>query len=406
MRPQTLLVVCAILASFFAGLQVCLLKGKWTSYEATTVVELELNLPSNPEKKVQTPPNIMLPDTDNTSNSHRTNWPGKPMESMGNKLVSKGVVNFVNQARVSMRSMSNEYSYAASKTISQLWPEMEEFLTIYNKRPDKTNMCGIRINHAFALFLTVKALGPTSIIESGINAGVSTYIMRRAAPKAKIYAIDPLDHAICGQGKRWMDDANNTNYLTGKNFRDIKDVDWASLIRKGEIDPEHTLVFLDDHLEVYFRIGKIAYSGFRHVILEDNYKAGEGATKGDRGGWTPKQMFARPSSDADVYYLWNNMIRYAEIPPLVPPSITKGEFKRKAAGGFLHPTDDSSTYVEPFLRPDVSDTDRKIYDYICERLGIDPDIRDMESYMQIMNYNYIAYFELVPMSPQLRDFKG
>ena len=55
---------------------------------------------------------------------------------------------------------------------------MDEFIEVYKKRPDPVNMCGIRINHALALFLAVKHIQPSLVVESGVNAGVSTYFIR------------------------------------------------------------------------------------------------------------------------------------------------------------------------------------------------------------------------------------
>ncbi len=93
-------------------------------------------------------------------------WPGVPKEKLGCPLVVKG----------------------------------SNFLPFLRNRPDKVNLCGIRFNHALALFATIKHLKPTAIIESGVNAGLSTYIMRGAAgPNTKIFAIDPLEKPICEQ---------------------------------------------------------------------------------------------------------------------------------------------------------------------------------------------------------------
>jgi len=322
---------------------------------------------------------------------NNNNWPGVPVEELGHALVKKGTT-FVDGSR----DLFLQY--------------LDEFLQVYEERPDKVNLCGIRINHAYALFLAVKVLQPTAIIESGVNAGQSTYFMRRAASGksktsgTKIYCIDPLDEPICGQKERWIDDVN-AQYYTGKaNFQDIGDVDWASKIKSGELDPSRTLVFLDDHLSVFDRFPPLMKFGFRHVVLEDNYKKGEGATGGDKAGWTPKQMFARV--DDDSRYLWNNLASYAEFPPLVSSSLAESrrQFPRKKAGGFLHAQDDNKDVVAPLLRPELDEFDRKLYeDKICKRLGIDPVLADEDSYMQIMNYNQFSYFEIVPMAPRLRS---
>ena len=50
------------------------------------------------------------------------------------------------------------------------------------------------------------------------------------------------------------------------------------------------MVYFDDHLAFFSRVATLLKYGFRHVILEDNYKVGHGATQGDKWA-TPKQFF-------------------------------------------------------------------------------------------------------------------
>ncbi len=153
---------------------------------------------------------------------------------------------------------------------------MDEFLDIYEQRPDKVNLCGIRINHALGLFLTVRHLKPTLIIESGVNAGQSTYIIRKASSTTKIWALDPLPEPICKQGKRWIDDSKNTTYFTGEDFVDLGEFDYIGMIERKEIDRKKTLVFIDDHLDLFRRLPPFYKAGITHVLVEDNYKRGEG----------------------------------------------------------------------------------------------------------------------------------
>lgn len=116
----------------------------------------------------------------------------------------------------------------------------------------RSTCVGFALNRALALFVTIRQLQPTTIIESGVNAGQSTYFMRQAAPEAKIIAIDPLDTPICKQATRWIDKTNSV-YYTGKNFVDFARINWKEMIREGEIDPKRSLVFLDDHMNVFFK---------------------------------------------------------------------------------------------------------------------------------------------------------
>jgi len=192
-------------------------------------------------------------------------WPAVAHEQVGHPLVTKGE-SFFNQAR-------DLYFQLQPGEMTTL---MEEFLEVYKNRPDPVNMCGIRINHALALFLAVKHIKPTLVVESGVNAGVSTYFIRAASPTTKIFAIDPKDEPICKQGERWIDSSDLTTNYTGKNFVDLMELDWKGMVEKKEIDPDFTLVFLDDHLHAFMRIAGVMKFGVRHVLVEDNYKYREG----------------------------------------------------------------------------------------------------------------------------------
>jgi hypothetical protein len=222
----------------------------FTVYDPITTIQIVEDPPSAPLTQLQ-----KFAQEEEKENHNL--WPGVAVEELGRPLVKIGQ-NFVDNAR------------------ELFLQHMDEFLEVYGNRPDKVNMCGIRINHAYAVFLTVKHLKPSVIIESGVNAGQSTYFMRHAAPpETKIIAIDPLEKPICGQEKRWMDEMNAV-YYTGDNFKDLSEIDWAGMIERKEVDPSSTLVFLDDHLNVFLRFPTLMKFGFRHVLLEDNYKAREG----------------------------------------------------------------------------------------------------------------------------------
>ena len=315
-------------------------------------------------------------------------WPSLTFEETGHVLVKKGT-NFVENSR---HLLIETY--------------LDEFLEVYANRPDKINLCGIRINHAYALWLTVKVLDPQTVVESGVNAGQSTYFIRNASLSTRIYAIDPEEKPICNQGERWIDQvgvqSGLTRYLVGSDFQDFQHVDWSLLISDGVVSPQRTLVFLDDHLEVLPRFSTILKFGFRHVMLEDNYKLGEGATPGDKAGFTMKQLFAKPSPNPDSEFLFHQLISYAEFPPIVPPIMAKDcSIERKRAGGFMVADDDNKDISAPLLRPDMDDRDEAIYNRICAKLNVDPKVRDNDTYMQLMNYNQICYMEVRGLSPRL-----
>ena len=272
---------------------------------------------------------------------------------------------------------------------------------MYKNRPDPVNMCGVRINHAMALYLAVKHLQPSLVIESGVNQGVSTYFIRAASNTTKIFAIDPKEKPICDQGERWIDQSNLTINYTGENFTDILDLDWKGMVDKKEIDPDSTLVFIDDHLHAFKRIASFMKLGVRHVLVEDNYKNGEGATRTDRNS-TPKQMLSASKWKKEGDWLFNNIITYAEFPPLIPPIMAKESPEpKKRAGGFMVATDANEDIVHPILRPDLNEDDMKLFKDAVAKLDLDPTLMDRNSYMQFMNYNQFCHIEFLPMPPSL-----
>lgn len=338
------------------------------------------------ETKEKTNCHEIKENTTNTNRKTRTwaNWPAIAHEEVGHALVTKGN-SFFHNAR--------EYYFkkdADPKTNKTL---MDEFLEVYKNRPDPINVCGIRINHALALYLAVKMLQPTLVVESGVNAGVSTYFIRAASNTTRIFAIDPEVNPICGQGKRWIDTNNKTKYYTGSTFVDLLDIDWTAMITKGQVDVEKTLIFIDDHLHAFRRVVSMMKYGMRHFVIEDNYKYGEGSSFADQRS-TPKQYFYAGHFATEGHYLFNNLITYAEFPPIVPPIMAKAYAEpRKKAGGFMVASDDNTDIVHPMLRPDLDESDLKTYNDICKTLGIKSDLADRQSYMQFMNYNQICYLE-------------
>jgi hypothetical protein len=233
------------------------------------------------------------------------------------------------------------------------------------------------INHALAIFYAVWVLDPTTIIELGVNAGQSMYFFHKAKPTVEVYALDPAENPICKQ-KRWTDTSGYTKYYLGKDFIDIGDFDWLGMAKNRAINPERTLAFIDDHMDVMDRYPPLFKAGIKHIMIEDNYKLHKGATCQDRAVHTPKQMFQKGSADGN--WLFNNVISYAEFPPLVPPIMSKYSGEKKKAGGVLHPGDKNDDIVAPLLRSDMNEEDLKMYKNVVKKLDLDPTLEELESY--------------------------
>ena len=337
--------------------------------------------------------------------------PGIPRKTLGNALVQKGT-NFVSQ-RNSPTTVKDGKPERWLKTLllEQYW---QEFLEVYRNRPNSGNRCGIRLNHAYALFLTVKQLQPKTILESGVNAGQSTYFLRQAAKPhtPHIYSFDPADRPICGHAKRWLDTNHTpdyTHYYLGKNdFVDVTELDWSREIEAGRVVRNSTLVFSDDHLNSFERIRSLLPHGFVHVLVEDNYMVGRGSTEADRAGFTPKQLLAR--RDADAHWFWKHLQSYSEFPPLVAPSLAHN-YPGGPKLGYLHSSANRKALrylAEPLLRVDLYDSknnlkkkdpyqdDWRAYQQLCEAAHANTSLIDEHSYQQVMNYNQMAYLHLRP----------
>ena len=99
-------------------------------------------------------------------------------------------------ARTSATSFGGLGASKAGRKYVHSPTDLAAFLEMYANRPAlhhnvQHNPCGIRLNHAFALWSIIRHVKPNTIIESGVNTGLSTYVMRHAAPNAKIISIDP-----------------------------------------------------------------------------------------------------------------------------------------------------------------------------------------------------------------------
>jgi hypothetical protein len=119
-----------------------------------------------------------------------------------------------------------------------------EFLPVYEKRPVRKNIGGMRIEHCFAMWYSLQQIEKhsdmpiTTVIESGAFKGQGTWLIRQALPNARILSLDARGPS------RLLD---NVEYMTGSDWIDFSKVDWKA----KNVDPERTVVFLDDHQSSY-----------------------------------------------------------------------------------------------------------------------------------------------------------
>lgn len=238
--------------------------------------------------------------------------------------------------------------YCDRKKLKSLLPE---FLEVYKKKPWSDNKCGCQVNHCAMNFMVAKVSGAHSIIENGVNAGMSGFLFRQAQPDAEVWHIDPLSKPICdpNQRKRWKD-TGRSHYFVGPSdsiyykemanvfsksdgadasvvakdygshgFRDFFEIEWT----KTNVDQNTCLVFFDTHQRDFDNILKARALGFKTFILDDNYHT----NIGDMAGHSIKQVFYRGNGQAKN--LASTLDFYYEMPPIINPLLMDEEMKSR-----------------------------------------------------------------------------
>lgn len=136
--------------------------------------------------------------------------------------------------------------------------ELEIFKNLYESRPIKENIHGMRFQHMLATYFILKKLNPSYVIESGVFKGQSTWLIENTLPDSKILSIDI--------------NLNQREYISKKvkySNIDFKYQDFSNI-------PKDTLVFLDDHVNHYERLQQAKFFNIKNIIFEDNYPPGKG----------------------------------------------------------------------------------------------------------------------------------
>ena len=135
---------------------------------------------------------------------------------------------------------------------------LNDFISLYEKRPVKNNKGGMLFTHMFYFYLMLKNLKPELVIESGVYKGQSTWLIESTLPNSKIISINI--------------NLNSREYISKKaEYRslDFKFNEFKNL-------PNNTLVFFDDHVNHLERIKQSNFFGIKNIVLEDNYTSYQG----------------------------------------------------------------------------------------------------------------------------------
>ena len=167
----------------------------------------------------------------------------------------------------------------------------DNFLKIYENRPIKNNMGGMRAPHCFSTYFLMKNLNKPQIVESGIWRGQSTWLIEQSCPNAHLICIDPNLRRL------------NPIYKSNKAKYSI--YDWSMLNIKNS---KETLCFFDDHQNAVERFKHAVKNGYKHLIFEDNYPTGQGDCI------SIKQTF--DSDNDDCKFIRQHIKTYYEFPPI------------------------------------------------------------------------------------------
>jgi hypothetical protein len=126
------------------------------------------------------------------------------------------------------------------------------------------NNNGMAPDTAFYLYYWVRELAPIFIVESGTWRGFSTWVMREAAPEAKIISLDP----IFALGYCLDATKIGTHYWPADLER--MGADFSCCAFGLMTKPESSLVLFDDHQNKIHRLQQAIQKGFQHIIFDDN----------------------------------------------------------------------------------------------------------------------------------------
>ncbi len=130
---------------------------------------------------------------------------------------------------------------------------IEDFFEVFNNKPFKNNQGGATFNNSLLLFFAIRTLKPSVIVESGVWKGMSTFIMHKANPEAKIFCFD------VSFGK--------LRYKCPKAV--YTERDWGTYDFSSE-DLSNSLAFFDCHINHASRIREAYDNGFSRIIVDDN----------------------------------------------------------------------------------------------------------------------------------------
>ena len=141
------------------------------------------------------------------------------------------------------------------------------FEEIYATRPDHKEIGSSGYSRMKHLYDICRRENPEIIIESGTWKGNSSYLFRKACPKATITC-----HDIDFSNLMWRD--NSIFYID----RDLEEEGHRTDFMKPYYSKKNCLLFFDDHISQKQRIDWCIKNGYKKLIFDDNVSGKEADT--------------------------------------------------------------------------------------------------------------------------------
>lgn len=155
-----------------------------------------------------------------------------------------------------MTAFLNQICDDGSISAANILEHISEFRITYLSSPIANNHYGVNYATGLALFLITRHLNPVVIVESGVWRGMSSYLLRAAAPHAKIFAFD----------------INLGNLRHRSRDARYHECDWS----RSDITTmgQQALAFFDDHVNQARRVIEAHDRGFRYLLFDDSWSWG------------------------------------------------------------------------------------------------------------------------------------
>lgn len=245
---------------------------------------------------------------------------------------------------------------------------------------------GMQMEHAAAVWHTIRVTQPLVVIESGLWRGVTSRLIEHAAAPygALLFFFDPLPEEQ--QRYHVTRDRNHqrVKYLEHKTFVDISRYAFSELTEKQR---RRAVIVIDDHFGSLERIRTLA-DKFPNatVIWDDNYASSE-----DGSNFSPKQLLL----SAECQWHWNkpSPLSEAKHQHQQPRELKKEKKDRKRMGMLPFRYQDDRVMIASDAMVERGERERHLKRRLISAAEIE---RRRKSYRELLDW----YVELSPPYPQ------